>query len=208
MPQLSRGRTAHARGAAPAALSPPLSRAARPLAGLLALAIVTVMFVANRTERYSEEPKSLPPAAQRIGDDFVRVAELSRDPRSISLLVGQALYDVGPERFSSVLLPAEPQELTAAEGPRMPSGRRADVIREGQIELLAGVRPEVSGHEARLTAVDAEALASHPRARDYPMGVVAVSADDDGPATYALVADETGERVFVIPAELLAEVAR
>ena len=205
MPELHSGPVRPHKPAPPVLSSRP-SMAALPLVGLVALALATGVFLLNRAERYSDEPTSRPPSAQRVGDDYARVAELSRDPRSISLLIGQALYDIGPERVAAVLLPAEPQEVVAENGARMPGGPNADVIVEGKIELLAGVRPAVAEHPARLSAQAADELAGHPRAREYPMGVIAIDAEGAARATYAVVGDAAGERVFVIPAELLVEV--
>jgi hypothetical protein len=194
--------------ARPATVSSALRHAALPAIGLVTLALLTSVYLLHRSDHYSELPKSRPPSAQQVGDDYLRVIIASRDPRSVSLSIGQALYDIGHERVTEVLLPAEPDELSVLEGPKRPSGSRDRVIRPGQIALLAGREPRIAEHEARLPSDRADTLAEDPATRTYPMGVYSVPAEGTGSTSYSIVADAEGTRIFVLPTSLLEEVSR
>lgn len=175
-----------------------------PVVGLALLVLLTGLYGLNRAARYGTVPKSAPPAAKRVGDDFARVAELTRDPRSITLIVGQALYDRLP-RVRSIIIPRDFQGLTNLVGPKNGKGFVTKVMRTNRIMLLTGIEPTVREYAPRLSPTHSEQMLATPGAESYPMGVVVVPAPagDAGPIDWALVGDYSGDHIIVAPASLV-----
>lgn len=175
-----------------------------PAIGLVVLVLITGLYGLNRTAMYGTVPKSSPPAAKKVGDDFARVAELTRDPRSINLVVGQALYDQLPD-VGRIIIPRDLQGLTGLVGPKNSKGLVSKVMRASRIMLLTGVEPTVREYTARLSPSHSEKLLATPGTMTYPMGVVVVPAPggDSGSTDWALVGDYTGQRIIIAPAAMV-----
>lgn len=177
-----------------------------PVIGLVLFVLLTGMYGLNRAARYSTFPKAAPPGVRKVGDDYLKVLELSRDRRSVSLVIGQALYD-HRSQIERVFVPPDLEGMSSIPGPVV-NGSRKTTIRPPRFELLSGVKPETRAYEPRLSLSRSLELLARSDVREYPMGVTVVggsSGDSGDRSDWAIVGTESGTRLIVAPVRLLPE---
>lgn len=179
-----------------------------PVLGLVVLVTLTALYAVNRTDNYSTSEKASAPGTRRVGDDFLEVAVLSRDRRSVSLVIGQALYE-HRDSISRVLVPEDLQGITSIPGPTV-KGSRADTIRDSTIALMIGMQPTKASYDPRLSEKSSARLFREARVTEYPMGVVVVEPEaasrGAAVAEWVIVGDSSGTKVILAPAAALSEV--
>ncbi len=197
----------HFSSQSPRKLPDPFGRLLVSLVGLLSLCIVSVMYGSIQTKTIIR--RHSPPRIRRVGDNFKKVLNVTRDTRhSLSVVMGQAVYDLGPGNAASVVVPEDLTLLRSSY--RYKRKRRKNVrINPEAIERLSGRKPIVVNYDPRLDDDRLERFSRSARLRKYPLGIFALREPDAKPDNqWVFVSSKNGRRIYLVPLSMVPEAQR
>ena len=112
------------------------------------------------------------------------------------LVMGQAVYNLGPGNKAVAVVPKEPELL------------RKELRRKNfkGIERLSGRTPIIADYDPRLDDGRIERFLHSPGLRKYPRGVFALRAQGDKNNRWVFVSDKKRKRIFLVPLSMVPEV--
>lgn len=171
--------------------------------GLAGLLLLTLAYVATDT-RYAST-QFMPPRLLHSGDDYLAITRSSRNDRMLSIVLGIAMSDLHRQEHATGFI--MPKDAAALSSKRSTSRDGADqpVVRDFVLQLFSAGGLARESYSPRVpSAALARALAGA-KVRAYPRGVSTVAG---GSARYMMLADETGERIYLVPESLGRELVR
>lgn len=183
----------------------PFGRSLVSLVGLFSLCLVSVTYgfkqPRNDTENYP------PPRIYKFGDDYEQVLKVAQDHETLSLVMGQAVYDLGLGNAATVIVPKDDLGLGDTETEIVPKEKES-VIDKRAIERLTGREPVVVDYDSCLDDERIERLVRSARVREYPKGVIVLRGlDTQQDNRWVFVSTKGGDdkNIYLVPLSMVPE---
>jgi hypothetical protein len=177
------------------------------LVGFVSLCVVSAVFGVVQT-RDKTQDSSLP-RTHKVGDDFLKVLKTKPHHRlTLSLSMGQSVYDLGLGNTVSVFLPKKTDLLRKPT--KKQKKREVKVkINPQAIERLSGSEPVVDEYDPRLDDRQIKRLKRNARKRKYPGGVYVLRYPKAKPEKrWIFVSDRERKSIYLVPLSKVPAVRR